>query len=190
MDVSPILLHDQFYSLPASRHTKQKITRSLCSSPFSPSFSTGSSTPSSCEYGSPLSPNSPLKFRGVPFKWEEQPGIPKRSPPLPKNQLIKQSPWDPLPLPPTGPPPRSMSSFMWKKSKLHGHAKLGRDPFMAALVACSRPDEHNRKGSSRVTRAFSGRLGSCKSVSCVVESTVLIPRSSRTKYEMLNGRMG
>lgn len=181
MDVSSII-HEP--SMQPSRHSNRR-TRSFCGYPSSPSSSIGSST-SSSNLDSPLSPISPLQFDGVPFKWEEQPGIPKQYSTSPKVQIIKQSPiWDPLPPPPAGPPQRFLSS-VWKK-KLYHEAKLGKDPFMAALVACSRPDEYWK--GSRVSRTLSARLGSCKSNSCIVESTVLIPRSSRSSYEMLNRRM-
>ncbi|XP_068658199.1 uncharacterized protein [Aristolochia californica] len=174
-------------SLVSPKHINRRST-SFCGSPSSSISSLGSFCSSNLD--SPLSPISPLQFLGVPFKWEQQPGIPKQL----HSPKHKSPARDLLPLPPAGASSQRFISI-WRK-KTHD-AKFGTDPFVAALLECSKPDEECWK-SSKVSRTLSDRFGfgfidlygSCKSSCSVMESKVLIPRSSRSSYHMLSRRIG
>lgn len=173
-----------------------------------PSFSSlSSSSLSSCSSSlrslyfpdeSPLSPPTPRKFSGVPFSWETLPGIPKKHTHSRKKSLLKQ-----LPLPPTSTPPYSKKSHFeeLETRKKFSPENLKKDPFVAALVECSKDDDNgddDRDSSSRnnffsrakVTKSISDRLGlinayaSCKTTSAVSESLVYLPRPTRTPYDL------
>ncbi|XP_068664228.1 uncharacterized protein [Aristolochia californica] len=174
-------------SLVSARYIKRRA-KSFCGSPSSSSSSLGSFCSSNLD--SPLSPVTPLQFSGVPFKWEQQPGIPKQQ----HSSKDKSPARDLLPLPPAGGSSQRSFISIWQKKKTHD-AKFGRDPFVAALVECSKPDEECWK-TSKASRTLSDRFGfidlygSCKSSCSVMESKVLIPRSSRSSYDMLSRRIG
>lgn len=185
-----------------------------------PSFS--SSSPSSSSWDSsfrsssfsyseefPLfSPSTPLKFKGIPFSWEQIPGIPKH-----QGLKKKDSSGHLLPLPPAG----TTTSAAATKKVLHQEEispkksirfqRDNHDPFFAALVECSKDndggddnddDEHGSnsgnilKGSSKITRTLSDRFGlinmysSCKRTCAVSESVVYLPRQS--SHYLLNRR--
>ncbi|XP_051124231.1 uncharacterized protein LOC127246743 [Andrographis paniculata] len=155
--------------------------------PFSPSTSSrhssfGSSSSSSSsmcslneELFSPLNPS--MAARGIPFSWEQTPGIPKSNRINP-NQQDQPSGNELLPLPPPGNP----NSGARKTT-----TTTERDPFAAALVACSKDDEYHgsfwREGLKN-TRSLSDRFGfisiytSCKRTCAVSESIVYLPRSN------------
>lgn len=168
---------------------------SSSSSLFLPDDSTPRSRPSP-------SPSTQLRLpssSGVPFSWEKLPGIPKRQTSCRRSdsaaslKLIKL-----LPLPPTATPrksghPAGVSSR--KKSSPEW------DPFVAALVECSKDDGHRRRHHShrqeenvsgslwagtKVCRSISDRFGffgilaSCKRTCDVKESVTYVPRPRRT----------
>lgn len=201
-----------------SRHTKlvQKQCEIFCptvklrSSRRSPSFSSSSSSlsPSSSSTESLyfaddplLSPASPLRFSGVPFSWEQLPGIPKK-----QNSKKKQdASMKLLPLP----PPTTTSQYPSKKlshneeitrirRKNSIRSTFKRDPFFAALMECSKDDDDERSSSfwngPKVSRSISDRFGfinlygSCKSTCNVSESIIYLPSSRTTTYDHLGRR--
>lgn len=127
-------------------------------------------------FESPINPVTPIKFSGIPFKWEEHPGVPKPYALKPKHK----EPSRPL-LPP---PPRPR--YVTISGKKDDDEKEVIDPFMAALAACSAPPEEQWRSSGKVTRTSSDRFGfialygSCKNVASVVEPTARIHRSRRS----------
>ncbi|KAH6834111.1 hypothetical protein C2S53_017005 [Perilla frutescens var. hirtella] len=174
----------------------------------SPSSSWDSSFRSSSSFSfnedfPPFSPSTPLKiFKGVPFSWEQIPGIPKH-----QGSKKKDSSGHLLPPPPAGATTTSAAAAATsaaKKMLIHQEEisppkKSNRfqrdDPFFAALVECSKDgggdgsgDDHGSnfgsilKGSSKITRTLSDRFGminmygSCKRTCAVSESTVYLPR--------------
>ncbi|XP_043705167.1 TBC1 domain family member 5 homolog B-like [Telopea speciosissima] len=175
---------------------------------FSCSSSFGSSS-SSFDDSSPLSPNTPLRFSGIPFSWEQHPGIPKKY--LINNSVSPASSSKTIPLPPPNPIPSkrfNLESILptRKKKQSEVNNNFHSDPFVAALMECSKDltkdgvddedywkMEENNKGASRT---LSNRLvgfvdlhASCKNTtSCAVSnSTVFIPKSSnRARYHLLN----
>ncbi|CAL5414390.1 unnamed protein product [Camellia sinensis] len=125
-----------------------------------------------------FSPNSPLPSSGIPFSWEKLPGIPKKQHSK-KNDVVVPS-LHLLPLPPS----RKLS--LQKK-----HAgERERDPFLAALVECSKEDHDHQhpvdnlwEDSRKVSRNLSDRFGfivsingSCRRTCSVSESIVRVPR--------------
>ncbi|OWM67471.1 uncharacterized protein LOC116202597 [Punica granatum] len=172
----------------------------------SPSFSSSSSSnssssssryfPDDSSSGSPLGPSTPLRFSsGVPFSWEKLPGIPKRQTSCKKNDSTSSLKLSSLlPLPPSVTP---------KKHGDPGEGSLRKkscpewDPFVAALMECSKDDAHRHRhdqeedpaGSlwigAKVTRSISDRFGfiglyaSCKSTCAVNESIVYVPPRPR-----------
>lgn len=159
---------------------------------FSSSNSSSSSSrcfPEDTSSRSPLSPSTPLRYpSGIPFSWEKLPGIPKRPGRNDSAASLKLSKL--LPLPPPVPPRKHGNrpgevSFR-KKSPPEW------DPFVAALVECSKDDadlrEEDASGSlwtgAKVSRSVSDRFGftglysSCKRTSAVDESIIYVPRRS------------
>ncbi|KAI5668209.1 hypothetical protein M9H77_18062 [Catharanthus roseus] len=169
----------------------------------SPSFSSNSSSGSFSfqdSYDSLFSPNTPLRFSsGIPFSWEQIPGIPKNGTPRKLKEFSSQS--DLLPLPPAG-----NSNSLRKNGQNRGedhhispkkyntNESFRKDPFFAALVECSKDDSIGDfwKSSSKVSKTLSDRFGfinmytSCKRTCTVSESIVYLPRSRA--YNMLNRR--
>lgn len=170
-------------------------------SPSSSSTSSSNSSSSSSRYfpddsstRSPLSPSTPLRLSsGVPFSWEKLPGIPKGQASSRRNSdsagPLKLSKL--LPLPPSAAP------------RKHGNPPEGSfrkkispewDPFVAALVECSKDEESHREDASsrglwistKVSRSISDHFGfiglyaSCKSSCAVDESIIYVPRPCRT----------
>lgn len=169
-------------------HFDHRKTSSISSSSSSSNSSFSSSSSSSFYFPdepTPLSPATALKLSGVPFSWEKLPGIPKscrRN--SSDNGSAKGKTF--LPLPPSSTTPR-------KQSKLSSSEVAQWDPFMAALVECSRDEKnsdphHDREGrngvvwsGAKVSRSISDRFrlyGSCKHFSSVSESIVYISGSS------------
>ncbi|KAB1203822.1 hypothetical protein CJ030_MR8G005084 [Morella rubra] len=181
-------------------HTIFPATKYL-SSRRTPSFSSSSSSLSPCSssFGSsyflddsPLNPVTPLRYSGVPFSWEQLPGIPK-------NQIPKKQPsLKLLPLP----PPTTSTSKKFNMEDVLDRKKISRqtflrDPFFAALVECSKDDQESNSSiwnGAKVSRSFSDRLGfvnfytSCKRTCAISESIVYLPRSSRTSYDLIHHR--
>ncbi|KAL3513533.1 hypothetical protein ACH5RR_026250 [Cinchona calisaya] len=188
------------YSTPVFLQSSRRTNSISLSS--SPSFSSNSSSAGSITF--PNDHNSP--FSGIPFSWEQIPGIPK-------NQISKKkdlSALGLLPLPPAG----SCSSNTFRKNNREDHVIISpkkynnnenfrKDPFFAALIECSKDDHHQYQGDvignfwkgSRVsskTTTLSHRFGfvnmyaSCKRTCAVSESIVYLPRSR--PYKLLNRR--
>ncbi|KAJ6764044.1 T22J18.15-RELATED [Salix purpurea] len=167
------------------------------------SFSSSSSL-SSCSSlrfldDSPLSPATPLQFSGVPFSWEHLPGIPKNQSFKKKDSTLKV-----LPLPPPAAPASISRRIKFEEigiRKKLNHESFRRDPFLAALVQCSKDEDDddddqgsNFSGGSKVTRSISDRFGfinlytSCKKTCVVSDSIVYLPRSSGTSYDLISRR--
>ncbi|KAG8389679.1 hypothetical protein BUALT_Bualt01G0003900 [Buddleja alternifolia] len=204
-----ILLNEEEtpYSTPILFWPVARRTSSYSSS--SPENSWDSSSTFSCndEYNTfppPFSPITPLKFKGIPFSWEEIPG-------MPKNQCFKkkESGRHLLPLPParnTNSSTKKLHNYNQKvicPKKYDTSNTFQKDPFFAALVECSKDDNHDDHGanfgnilkgsSNKITRVLSDRFGfmnmsttSCKSTCAVSESIVYLPRP-RPHY-LLNRR--
>lgn len=128
---------------------------------------------------------------GVPFSWEHLPGIPKKQ--TPKWRKDKQSSSSSssflttlsllLPPPPsTATTPTKSRSFNLRKKSIIG--RCHRDPFIAALVECSKDnDDASCRGggfwiAGMLSRSISDRLGfmnaytSCKR-SCAVSQSII-----------------
>ncbi|OIT24975.1 PREDICTED: uncharacterized protein LOC109216088 [Nicotiana attenuata] len=188
---------DTTFSTPVFRPT----TRRSPSLSSSPSHSSNSSFGSSLSFhdldNSPFSPTTPLQFsKGVPFSWEQIPGIPKQKISRKNNSSLGQL----LPLPPpagnTIPNSSKKNSFFDEFSpKKCASESFRKDPFFAAFVECSKDDIQQQydksfghgiwKSSSKVPsiRSLSDRFGfismysSCKTTCTVSESIVYLPRS-------------
>ncbi|XP_042507693.1 uncharacterized protein LOC122083847 [Macadamia integrifolia] len=182
------------------RYPSSRRTHSFsCSSSFrSSSSSFGSSI---FDDSSPSSPITPLPFSGIPFSWEQHPGIPKKylNPHSPSSKTKDGNPLILLPLPPPKPTPskrfnlESILPTRKKKPQQNFHP----DPFVAALMECSKDlrdgdgadDDCYWKGK-KASRALSDRIGfidaSCKNSCAVSNSTIFIPKSSRERYHLLN----
>ncbi|KAG2698607.1 hypothetical protein I3843_07G157800 [Carya illinoinensis] len=177
------------------------------SSRRTPSFSSCSSlSPSSSSFDSsyfpddsPLNPSIPLRYSGVPFSWEQLPGIPKKQVPKKKEPLSKLN--LPLPPPTTSTPKKFNTEDSGDRKKNSRQSTLQRDPFFAALVECSKDDDHeelsNRSSiwnQAKVSRSLSDRFGfinlyaSCKRPSAISESIVYLPRSSRHSFDLIYHR--
>ncbi|XP_009762264.1 uncharacterized protein LOC142163042 [Nicotiana tabacum] len=185
---------DTTFSTPVFRPT----TRRSSSLSSSPSHSSNSSFGSSLSFHdlehSPFSPTTPFQFsKGVPFSWEQIPGIPKQKISRKNSSSLGQL----LPLPPpagnTIPNSSKKNSFFDEFSpKKCANESFRKDPFFAAFVECSKDDDEHKSfgdiwkiSSSKVPsiRSLSDRFGfismysSCKTTCTVSESIVYIPRS-------------
>ncbi|XP_021809593.1 uncharacterized protein LOC110753092 [Prunus avium] len=198
----------------SSRRTPSSSSSSSSSfSSCSSSFLSSSSCNPDHHDSSPLSQGNPLRFSGVPFSWEHFPGIPKK---LNSSKKESYSSLKRLPLP----PPTTTTTSTQKPSKKfifddigvnvrHKNPKgrssnFAKDPFLAALVECSKDahdddddeeeEESNASFSSgaKVSRSSSERFGfvnlytSCKRTCAVSESIIDRPRPSRTSYDPIN----
>ncbi|CAL0300658.1 unnamed protein product [Lupinus luteus] len=171
------------------------------SSGRTPSFSSSCSSLSSLEslyfHDDPLlSPPTPLRFSGVPFSWEHLPGIPKNQ----NSNNKKDSSFKILPLPPPTHSSKKLSHEETRVRKKNSmQTSVQKDPFFAAMVECSKDDNHEETSGSlwsgaKVTRSISDRFGfislygSCKRTCAVSESLVYIPTSRRSSYQHVSGR--
>ncbi|KAL2467627.1 uncharacterized protein Fot_51152 [Forsythia ovata] len=191
---------DTPYSTPIFRPTSTRRTPSFSSS--SPSHdswdsSFGSSICFNEEFSAFISPNTtPPKFSGVPFSWEQLPGIPKQQSPKKKDSSTSL-----LPLPPAGNsnPSKKQNQEEISPKKYMASDSFRMDPFFAALVECSKDDHGhdqtvgiNHLKGSKISRTLSDRFGfinmytSCKRTCPVSESIVYLPRS--TPHYLLNRR--
>ncbi|KAK4433630.1 hypothetical protein Salat_0525700 [Sesamum alatum] len=150
------------------------------------------------EESPPYSPSTPLKFKGIPFSWEQIPGIPKH------QGLKKESSAHLLPLPPAGNSNSSTKKLQNQEEispKKYHTSRFQRDPFLAALVECSKDDhDHDHhittvwKGSSKISRSLSDRFGfinmytSCKRTCSVSESIVSLPSRPSSPHYLLHRR--
>ncbi|KAI3736721.1 hypothetical protein L2E82_26705 [Cichorium intybus] len=151
-------------------------TRIRPSSRRSPSLSsTSSSSLGSMSFfldDSPA-PATPLRYFGIPFSWEQFPGIPK------KNNSNKDSSQTLLPLPPSG---NSFRKSFGKDTapmlkKFNTSESFHKDPFFAALVECSKDDELVKGSKIRSSSGLASVYTSCKRTCEVAESIVYLPRS-------------
>ena len=175
-----------------SRRNKTTLSSSSSHSSLS-SFSSSSSSPSSWNCDSPINPITPLQSFGVPFSWENSPGVRNKSH-VPRNRNYEDPYLQLLPLPPAA---RSAPTTELKKL---GYNYVGRDPFTAALVKCSKKDLHKKSHVddywkiAKPSRAVNDLVGivdrytSCKTTCSVVDSTVFIPRSGLPVYDFSNRR--
>lgn len=140
----------------------------------SPSFFSSSSSSSlgstSIFLDDSSAPATPLRYFGIPFSWEQIPGIAKKN--ISKNDSQKNL----LPLPPSG---SSFRKSFGKDSpsmikKYSTSESFRKDPFFAAFVECSKDEKQLVKGSkNRVPSVYN----SCKRTCQVAESIVYLPRS-------------
>nr|GLL44040.1 putative protein TPRXL [Ipomoea trifida] len=143
-------------------------------------------------------PPTPLRSQGgggVPFSWEQIPGIPKES--IAGDNTRHSSSLSLLPLPPCSADPVKNRPPSPKKLL---SSSFRNDPFFAALVTCSKDDRYAEKNSNiwkssnKVTRSISDRFGfisfyaSCKTTCAVSESIVYFPRSRNYDDQLLNRR--
>ncbi|KAL7118161.1 hypothetical protein ACP275_03G118100 [Erythranthe tilingii] len=183
-------------------HSSTPIFRPAAPGRRTPSFSSSNSSSLSFTEEfyqfSPISTNNPLKFKGVPFSWEQIPGIPKhRQVGGGGSHMIKNGEYSTtehlLPLPPNS---------SGKKLGLHHQEEISPkksnrfqrddDPFYAALVECSKDDDSSI--SKNITRSLSDRFGfinmytSCKRSCNVSESIVYLPSRQPSPHYLLNRR--
>ncbi|KAK3230431.1 hypothetical protein Dsin_002312 [Dipteronia sinensis] len=194
-----------------SPHSRRSL--SFSSSSLSSSSSLGSSYIFPDESPLRSTPATPLRFPGKPFSWEHLPGVPKKNIHKKKEPTIlniKQ-----LPLPPPVTPPSSKKHHF--QDNIIGNSKKFstsssesfriNDPFVAALVECSKDDDDGDRddhedsstsnfwsvgSNNKVGRSISDRFGfvnlytSCKRTCAVSESIVYLPRSTRSSYDLMN----
>ncbi|KAL8216209.1 hypothetical protein R6Q57_023046 [Mikania cordata] len=117
--------------------------------------------------------STPLQYLGIPFSWEQFPGIPKNTH---TNDDSSQSL---LPLPPSG----NSGHHSPAMKKYRSSRSFRNDPFLAAFVECSKDKEYEIDGRSKCPA--SDRSGfvvsmysSCKRSCAVSESIVYRPRSA------------
>ncbi|CAD5313480.1 unnamed protein product [Arabidopsis thaliana] len=123
------------------------------------------------------SPATPLHPLGVPFSWEKLPGKPKEFSYHRKNESLSNL----LPL-----PPHWSNHSPNTRCKKNTSPAAMRDPFMAALVECSKgatTDGEHTGGESRKVLRKSRSIGllnlysSCRRACAVSESIVYLPKS-------------
>ncbi|KAA8538633.1 hypothetical protein F0562_028173 [Nyssa sinensis] len=181
--IDPNETADNTFSTPLIR-TSFRRSPSFSSSPSLSSNSSLGSSSFPDDAHSPFGPSSPLRFSGIPFSWEKLPGIPKKQTPKKKDSSTSL-----LPLPPAGTPIPSKKynreEISLIPTKKYTSQSFRRDPFFAALVVCSKDDQHsigNFWKGSKVTRTLSDRFGfvgmntSCKRTCAVSESIIYLPR--------------
>lgn len=188
-------------------HPSSFSRRQRCTAPFSFSSSFVSSCNVPDHDDSPAT--TPFPFSGVPFSWEHSPGIPKKqSSNCKKQENCGSSSLKVLPLPPTTP-------HQTQKKKSSSNSKQTntspKDPFVAALVECSKEldDEEDQcsknndeadlfQWSAKVSRSVSDRFGfvnlytSCRRSCAVSRSIVHVPRPisrpSSSNYDLISHR--
>lgn len=200
-----------WYMGPSAEYSSLAVPRDKLNTMTAVSFSYSSSSSSSRSLRSPKCsspdhspvsnhPGSPARSFGIPFSWEQLPGIPKKQ--TPKWRKDKQSSFSSsssssssttlsllqLPLPPsTAPNPTKSRSFHLRKTSIVGMCQ--RDPFIAALVECSKDGDGvdvSCRGSgfwigARLSRSIGDRVGlvnafaSCKRSCAVSQSIIRLP---------------
>lgn len=201
MDSSPKFLSNERETMfPATNQLSSRRSQS-----FSSLSTCSSSLESSFSGGSPTNPAAtPPQFSGIPFSWEKTPGIPKKQ----TSRKTENSSLNLLPLPPSNtsiPSKRfnyqDQETSMTRKMKNNVISEgFRRDPFFAAFVECCKEEGGqetvlpNIWKSGKVQRNLSDRLGlinmysSCKRTCAISESIIMVPRSSRSSYHLLNRR--
>ncbi|CAA0809898.1 Unknown protein [Striga hermonthica] len=162
---------------------------SMCSDSWDLSYGSSSSSSSSFLYLDDyptFSPSTPLKFKGIPFSWEKNPGIPKNNQSSSKKKEYSEH---------LLPPPPAGSSNSGDKKSIHqeeifpkkSNRFQQRDPFFAALVECSKDDDDDEhhgtkyygtmwKGNSKnITRSLSDRFAFMNYTSCKRTCAVSVP---------------
>ncbi|GAV83767.1 DUF688 domain-containing protein [Cephalotus follicularis] len=180
-------------TFPAKKH--RSSSRNL-------SFSSSSSASYFLDDSPDLSPATTPGFSGVPFSWEQLPGIPKKS----VHQKNIESTLKHLPLPPNpnpNPQTTTTTSNIFNEDEIGTGKKYTcsesflKDPFFAALVECSKDVEEEEEAIAsrdflklpKVSRSISDRFGfvnfytSCKTTCTVSESIIRLPRSTATFYD-------
>ncbi|KAL4559225.1 hypothetical protein LXL04_031360 [Taraxacum kok-saghyz] len=123
---------------------------------------------------SPSTPATPLRYFGIPFSWEQFPGIPKKN-----STNYNDSSQCLLPLPPSG---NSFRKSFGKDTspafkKYSTSESFHKDPFFAAFVECSKDEELVKGSKVRSTSGLASIYTSCKRTCEVAESIVYLPRS-------------
>lgn len=145
----------------------------------SSSFSDTISDDSSVTTATPDS--TPLRYLGIPFSWEQVPGIAKKN-----NHKKTDSSQDLLPLPPSG----NIVHPSLTTKKYDISTSFQNDPFFAAFVECSKDKEFEmrhvfRKSSEYSSNQKSGFVvsmySSCKRT-CAVSESIVYRRRSDTDY--------
>ncbi|KAK9095959.1 hypothetical protein Sjap_021456 [Stephania japonica] len=166
-----------------------------CRHPRSRSFSSSTSSSSSSSGmggDSPFSPISSFSLAGIPFSWEQHPGIPKKSSTKNtpnKNLILHDQSFLPLP------PPKK---FDFGIGRIGRSTNYKADPFVAALMKCSRENLEedqwsgiNGRPAGMVSRGLKidrYMLSSCKSSCGVVEPIAVGSRpasSHRSGYSLI-----
>ncbi|KAK9943076.1 hypothetical protein M0R45_008697 [Rubus argutus] len=189
-------------------HPSSSSRQQRCTAPFSFSSSFVSSCNVPDRDDSPAT--TPFRFSGVPFSWEHSPGIPKKqSSNCKKKENCGSSSLTVLPLPPT-------TTHQTPKKKSSSNSKQTntspKDPFVAALVECSKEldgeeDQCSKNNdeadlfqwSAKVSRRVSERFGfvnlyasSCTRSCAVSRSIIHVPRPisrpSSSNYDIISHR--
>ncbi|KAI3672967.1 hypothetical protein L6452_39072 [Arctium lappa] len=126
-------------------------------------------------------PSTPLRYLGIPFSWEQFPGIPK------KNTYKKdESSQNLLPPPPSSITTHQSQSptMMMMKKKNKSSQNFRKDPFFAALVECSKDNNKELEEMSKGSAAgfvVSMLYSSCKRT-CAVSESIVYRRRSPADY--------
>lgn len=143
----------------------------------SPSFSSSSISSISFYLDDSSTPATPLRYYGIPFSWEQVPGIPKKN-----NTYKLASPHSHLPLPPSGNSFRKSfgkdNAPMIKKYATSDRSTFLEDPFFAAFVKCSKDDEMGMIKGSKMRSIYTSCFRTCD----VADSVVNLPRSVSSGY--------
>ncbi|XP_028805771.1 uncharacterized protein LOC114760657 [Neltuma alba] len=132
---------------PSSRRTPSFSSSSSSFSPYNSSSSLESVLYFAGDDDDPC-PYSPLRFSGgVPFSWEHLPGIPKKQPCFKKKLIHQESSMKLLPLPPpTNNSTTGITTSSYNYSKKNSLQSIFQgDPFLAAMVECSKGDDHDQE---------------------------------------------
>ncbi|KAI3686859.1 hypothetical protein L1987_80548 [Smallanthus sonchifolius] len=121
----------------------------------------------SFSFSDTISDDPSATLLGIPFSWEQFPGIPKNN----THKNDHKSSQNLLPLPPS-----TNSVHHSPTMKKYSTSRSFRnDPFLAAFVECSKDKEFESKHRSRFAVSM---YSSCKRTCAVSESIVYRPRSS------------
>nr|XP_043608265.1 uncharacterized protein LOC122580059 [Erigeron canadensis] len=159
------------------RHTR-RMSRSFSFSDTS--FNDNSSSSKTLDH-TPI-PSTPLRYLGIPFSWEQVPGIPKKN--TSKNN---ESSYPLLPLPPSGNAIHPLPTM----KKFNNSRSFGKDPFLAAFLECSKDKKFDINVAFNKDEKFSAgqrngfvvsMYSSCKRTCSVSESIVYRRRSSDQDY--------
>ncbi|XP_071696240.1 uncharacterized protein [Rutidosis leptorrhynchoides] len=141
----------------------------------SSSFSDTISDDSSVTTATPDS--TPLRYLGIPFSWEQVPGIAKKN-----NHKKTDSSQNLLPLPPSG----NIIHSSPTKNNYNTNRSFRKDPFFAALVECSKDKDFEnggfKKSSSNERTGFVVSLYSSCKRTCVVSDSIVYRRRSGTDF--------